>query len=107
MIASSSRSRNSRGFGLPGCACQVTVPTSTNPNPSAAHAGSARPSLSSPAARPTGLGNLMPNTVRGLFWLRANLASGLKRAMTLSVVSWTRSASPPCMLNNALRTTCL
>ncbi len=65
MIASLSRSRNSRGLSLPGCARAVTVPTSTNPKPSAGHARSATPFLSIPAARPTALGKRTPNTSTG------------------------------------------
>ena len=61
MSPPSSGSRNSRGLGLPGCACTVTLPTSTKPNPSAAQAGIATAFLSKPAARPTGLGKLRPN----------------------------------------------
>src|SRR5262249_3458801 len=57
-------SRNSRGRGLPGWACQVTVPTSTKPKPSAGQAGNASPSLSIPAASPTGLGNPTPTPAR-------------------------------------------
>ena len=57
--------RNSRGAGLPGWAWRVTVPTSMKPTPSAGQACSARPSLSRPAASPTGLGKRTPNTVRG------------------------------------------
>ncbi len=65
MMDSDSVSRNNRGRGLPCWACAVTVPTSTKPKPSAAHAFSATPSLSIPAARPTAEGKSTPNTVRG------------------------------------------
>ena len=57
--------RNSRGLGLPGWGWRVTVPTSMKPKPSAGQTGSARPSLSIPAARPTGFGKRTPKTVRG------------------------------------------
>ena len=57
--------RKRRGLGLPGCGRAVTVPISANPNPSASQAGRARAFLSIPAARPTGLGKVMPATVRG------------------------------------------
>ena len=57
--------RKMRGSGFPGCAFAVTVPISTKPNPSAAHAGSATPFLSNPAASPIGFGKLRPNSVFG------------------------------------------
>ena len=64
--ADCSGKRKIRGFGFPGCGFAVTVPISTKPNPSAAHARSATPFLSKPAASPTGLGNEIPKTVVGL-----------------------------------------
>src|SRR5690606_17635803 len=60
MMASSAGSRNSRGRGLPGWGRGVTVPVSTKPKPRAARAGTARPSLSKPAARPMGLSKFRP-----------------------------------------------
>src|SRR5690606_12059806 len=60
-----SGSRNIRGRWLPGCGRGVTVPTSTKPKPSASRASTWRPSLSNPAARPTGLGKRRPSTVVG------------------------------------------
>ena len=56
--------RNRRGEGLPGCGSGVTVPISTNENPKAPSASNASASLSKPAAMPTGVGNLIPKTVR-------------------------------------------
>ena len=44
-----------RGRGLPGCARGVTVPTSMKPKPSAASPSMHAPSLSRPAASPTGI----------------------------------------------------
>ena len=60
ITARSAGSRKSRGLGLPGWASAVTVPTSTNPNPRAGQKGIATPSLSSPAASPTGEGSFRP-----------------------------------------------
>jgi hypothetical protein len=54
-----------RGLGLPGCGRGVTVPISKNPNPNAASASICLPSLSKPAANPTGLGKSMPQSVCG------------------------------------------
>ncbi len=54
-----------RGRGLPGCARGVTVPTSMKPKPSAARPSMHAPSLSRPAASPTGFLNVSPITVRG------------------------------------------
>jgi len=65
MSALAAGSRNMRGRGLPGCARGVTVPTSIKPKPSAPSASIYAPSLSRPAASPTGLGNFTPITVRG------------------------------------------
>ena len=65
MIASLERSRNSRGWSLPGWAWAVTVPSSTKPKPSAGQAFAATPSLSIPAASPTADGKSTPNTVAG------------------------------------------
>ena len=65
MTARFSGSRNIRGFGLPACGFGVTVPTSTKPKPSANSASICAPFLSSPAARPTGLGKLRFITLTG------------------------------------------
>ncbi len=58
--ALSAGSRNRRGCGLPSCATGVTVPTSMNPKPRQARPSMCFPSLSKPAARPTGLGKSRP-----------------------------------------------
>src|SRR5690606_5419247 len=55
--------RNRRGAGLPAGGRGVTVPTSTKPKPSPSSASTCSPFLSSPAARPTGLGNASPSTL--------------------------------------------
>ena len=52
--------RNIRGKGLPGWARGVTVPISIKPNPNEAKASICLPSLSKPAASPTGLGRFKP-----------------------------------------------
>ena len=54
--------RNNRGFGLPPCGFGVTVPTSIKPNPSNSKARIYFPSLSNPAASPTGFLKVRPNT---------------------------------------------
>jgi len=55
-----------RGRGLPGCGLGVVVPISRKPKPSEARASMCAPSLSMPAASPTGLANARPNTVSGI-----------------------------------------
>ena len=54
-----------RGLGLPGCGFGVTVPISKKPKPKAPSASICSPSLSKPAASPTGLGKVMPQIVWG------------------------------------------
>ena len=63
--ASSSTTRNIRGFGFPGCLCCVTPPSSLKPKPRAFHMGMASPPLSIPAARPIGFGKFRPNNLMG------------------------------------------
>ena len=58
--------RNIRGRGFPDCGNGVTVPSSRNPKPSAASPSTAFASLSSPAARPTGLENERPIASTGI-----------------------------------------
>mmetsp|Transcript_7314 Transcript_7314/g.21614 ORF Transcript_7314/g.21614 Transcript_7314/m.21614 type:complete len:304 (+) Transcript_7314:253-1164(+) len=60
---SSSRSRKTRGRGLPGCGWGVTPPTSTKPKPRSPRPPTARPRLSKPAATPTGLAKVRPSTL--------------------------------------------
>ncbi len=55
MIAISSSSRKTLGFGLPGCGSGVIVPISTKPKPILNKPLSASPFLSKPAAHPIGL----------------------------------------------------
>lgn len=54
MMDSSSISRNTRGFSLPGCGCGVTDPISTNPKPLRNNPSTASACLSNPAATPNG-----------------------------------------------------
>ena len=61
IIAWASGRRNIRGFGLPGCGRGVTVPHSMKPKPSVARPSMCAAFLSSPAARPTRLGNVEPH----------------------------------------------
>ena len=61
--ARSAAKRNSRGLGLPGWPCQVTVPSSAKPKPNKCQIPAAKPFLSNPAARPTGLAKRQPNRV--------------------------------------------
>lgn len=60
MIALSSSSRNSRGFGFPDCGLGVMVPTSIPPNPCFNSVGMHSAFLSNPAASPTGFRTFMP-----------------------------------------------
>jgi hypothetical protein len=60
----SSGKRNNRGLSLPGCGLGVSVPISIKPKPKAESSSNSIASLSKPAARPTGLGNLIPKTSR-------------------------------------------
>lgn len=60
MMALSSISRKTRGFGFPGCGSGVTEPTSTNPNPISLSPAMASPFLSNPAAIPIGLDSVLP-----------------------------------------------
>ncbi|PAV93508.1 hypothetical protein WR25_07179 [Diploscapter pachys] len=57
MTARSATSRNSRGLGLPVWGRGVSVPISTAPKPIANSPSTATPSLSRPAATPSGLAN--------------------------------------------------
>jgi hypothetical protein len=78
MTASSSTSRKTRGFGLPACGRGVTVPISRCPNPNAANPRTPMPSLSYPAASPTGFLNRKPSTSTG-FSIPANIACSNQR----------------------------
>ena len=69
MIASRSGMRNTRGRGFPGCGSGVTPPISRKPKPNAATASTNSPCLSSPAARPSGLGNSSPIAFTGVPWI--------------------------------------
>ena len=60
MSARSAASRKRRGRGLPACGSGVTVPTSTKPKPRPSSASGTSPSLSKPAARPSGIGKVEP-----------------------------------------------
>ena len=51
-----------RACGLPACGSGVSVPISTLPKPSPKNPAIARPSLSAPAASPSGLGKVSPAT---------------------------------------------
>ena len=61
--ARSSLRRNSRGFGLPGCAIGVAAPTSIKPKPALDKGATTSAFLSKPAAKPTGLGMFKPATL--------------------------------------------
>ena len=58
--ASSSKSLNKRGLGLPNCGSGVIVPTSTNPKPKERVALNTSAFLSKPAANPMGEGTSIP-----------------------------------------------
>ena len=60
ITARSSARRNSRGRGLPACGRGVIEPTSAKPKPSPSSASGTSPSLSKPAAMPSGLGKARP-----------------------------------------------
>ena len=103
-------SRNMRGRGFPDCGNGVTVPSSRNPKPSAASPSTAFASLSSPAARPTGLGNERPIASTGIegsgprqasttYWL-----SGCMRPMSPMVFTTMSWAVSGLSLNNSGRT---
>ena len=55
-------SLNSRGLGFPACGKGVIDPTSANPKPRPSSASGTSPSLSKPAAMPSGLGKAIPAT---------------------------------------------
>ena len=63
MIALCETSRNRRGRSFPRCGRGVTVPISTHPNPSRNQAGASTSPLSIPAARPSGVGKSIPQSV--------------------------------------------
>ena len=66
-MALSSFKRNNLFLGFPICPFGVTVPISIKPNPKLDSSLKRSAFLSKPAARPTGLGNLIPNTSRSNF----------------------------------------
>ena len=61
ITALSSNNLNNRFLGFPSCGFGVTVPISIKPNPKLENSLINFAFLSRPAARPTGLGNLIPN----------------------------------------------
>ncbi len=81
MIPSAGITRNRRGLSLPLWGLGVTVPTSIKPNPMAPNASMHSPSLSRPAANPTGLAKESPMTVTGRFgkFWRKKQSSGVPR----------------------------
>ena len=62
MIPSSSTKRKRRLGGFPGWGLGVTVPISIKPNPKEESSEKSSAFLSSPAAKPTELGNFIPKT---------------------------------------------
>ena len=78
IIAWSSIIRKMRLPGLPSCGLGVTVPSSMDPNPMPARAGKAKPSLSNPAARPTGFWNWVPSALTGRAGTRSPTSNSSK-----------------------------
>ena len=80
ITASSSTSLKTRFFGFPGCGCGVMDPISTKLNPSSCNPGIASPSLSNPAARPTGWDRWMPQKL--VVWKQSK--TGFKHWLNLT-----------------------